>query len=1046
MVHLFSLASLLALALISLDVTRYVSASAAPSMLERNIQHPMRLPEPSITDSRKHNDTLSFNLIDLLSQSPDHTILLRLLQRTRLIPTLNRLQEFDDGSGLTVLAPTNDAFLRKREEQIAQRKQALDLFHDSPTFWEYLVDGREDVQPPHIDADKTTCVWHNGVCVAVSNVNAVARQHLLYHLLNYTLPFALSDDTGSHSVKRPLPEVGQPQMHTTLHFPSRRMLTEPTYPGRVPVPDQEDHGGLLGHHGQRMRIALVEERDKGKVQLPTLFAPLKLKRKALRFGADEKGQGGAKSLSEDWRSKSGVIHFIDSVIDLPPSLEQVILTHPRLGGLRRLITNDTLHSLSTVPHLTLFLPASDAFEKLSMIESSYLFSHYQQAILDRLKLLGWHMSGSGLGDRSPVYSASLRAAGRVTLATTLGGSITVEADQKDGPIKVMDAQVVQEDILTENGVIHLIDDLILPFGDLDMSIEANLLALNATRFVDLIYEAGLEHYINKPAHLQQQVREAYTFLAPRDDVIDTWYPAHPPLPQLANPSAGLSRELRKGPNPSLEEVIRYHILPGQLRPGDLTSGMLLNTELRDWKLREGRQKMPVQVDDSNASDRKGNGDVAFGDANVIREPVNIKDAAIIYVVSQLLQPPSDPVQTAVSHLSLSTFVATVFSADLKKAVERAPGVSYLVPTNDAFTGLGLAMNYLLLPDSQHLLQALVEYHAIDKIAYKADFADQEADYPTLLPTLGARLSIKKQKSGSIVVHKPGDAKGTLSYIVKGDILTNTGVIHEVDRVQIPFDLTIRDLLKGAKADTMEDLMVQAGYEYILNSTIPQNQSLATSHGFIVLVPTDSAFTKVNLSAILDDRDLLVRLVQQHLIPLSDDKAVDALLPDGRGDDIGMKDESSFATLLDRSQGGPSCYGQVGFRRISSGSTSRYRRKSSYDSIPDDPDNPGLGWIVGIKNTRGSSASRHAATLMAFGRETRGVRGDIHLERPPIGGVFQIDSVLVPYEPDWFYRWGWIVLTCALVALALSLAGFYLLRWWRGDNRIQLPEALEGEEE
>ncbi len=273
--------------------------------------------------------------------------------------------------------------------------------------------------------------------------------------------------------------------------------------------------------------------------------------------------------------------------------------------------------------------------------------------------------------------------------------------------------------------------------------------------------------------------------------------------------------------------------------------MLLNTELRDWKLREGRQKMPVQVDDSSASDRKGNGDVAFGDANVLREPVDVKETAIVYVVSQLLQPPSDPVQTAVSYLSLSTFVATVFSADLKKAVERAPGVSYLVPTNDAFTGLGLAMNYLLLPESQHLLQSLIEYHAIDKIAYKADFTEQESELPTLLPTLGAKLAVRKQKSGGIIVHKAGDPNGTVSLIVKGDILTNTGVIHEVDRVQVPFDLTIRDLLKGAKADTMEDLMVQAGYEYILNSTIPRNQSSDSSPGYMVLVPTDSAFTKVN---------------------------------------------------------------------------------------------------------------------------------------------------------------------------------------------------------
>lgn len=1027
----------------------WVHGAASPSYaIHGSSQHPMLIEDFPFTSARKKNDTSSFNLIDLLSQSPEHTILVRLLQRTRLIPTLNRLQEFDDGSGLTLLAPTNDAFLRKKEEQEVQRQQALGVSSDSPTLWEYLIDDQRDNSRLLAPAS-SDCIWYNGICATGSNVNAIARQHLLYHVFNYTLPFTLSDDTGSHSPSDPLPEPGQPQLHTTLHFPSRHMLSEPTHPGRVPIPDEEDHGGLLGHHGQRMRVALVDNKNKSKAQ-KLRFS--KKERRVLYFGTDERGEGGARSLGEDWRSKSGVIHFVDSVIDLPPSLDQVILTHPRLESFRRLIDNDTLQSLSTVPHLTLFLPASTAFEKLSTLESSYLFGGLPEAALDRLKFLAWHMSGSGMGDRAPVYSASLRALGHVKLAMTLGGSVLVEANERDGTIKVKDAQVLQEDILTENGVIHLIDNLILPFGDLDMSIEATLRTLNATRFVELFYEARLEHYINRPAHVHRQEGETFTFLAPRDDVIDVWEQSQPSRQRTSPFNENRYRDYRKGP--SVEEIIRYHILPGQLRPGSLASGMLLNTELRDWKLREGRQKMPVQVDDSSASDKKGNGDVAFGDANVLREPVDVKDAAIIYVVSQLLQPPSDPVQTAVSYLSLSTFVATIFSANLKKAVERAPGVSYLVPTNDAFTGLGLAMNYVLLPESQHLLQALVEYHAIDRIVYMSEFDEEEAEFPTLLPTLGAKLAIRKQKSGSILVHKAGELNGTDSLVVKGDILTNTGVIHEVDRVQIPFDLTIRDLLKGAKADTMEDLMVEAGYEYILNSTVPRSdRSTSTSTststsgaGFLVLVPTDGAFTKVNLSAILEDHDYLVRLVQQHLIPLADGEIIDTLLPDGRGDKLNMKDESSFATLLDQSQGGPSKYGQVSFRRLDSGPASHFRRTSSYNSLAGDQGNPGLGWLVGIRNTRGSSASRHSATVMAFGREARGIRGAVHLERPPVGGVLQIDTVLAPYEPGWFYRWGWIAILCALIVAALSVGASSVVRWWRGNNRIRLPAALEGEEE
>lgn len=126
-----------------------------------------------------------------------------------------------------------------------------------------------------------------------------------------------------------------------------------------------------------------------------------------------------------------------------------------------------------------------------------------------------------------------------------------------------------------------------------------------------------------------------------------------------------------------------------------------------------------------------------------------------------------------------------------------------------------------------------------------------------------------------------------------------------------------------------------------------------------------------------------------------------------------------ATLLDRSQGGSSSYGQVSFRRMPSSSTSRYRQRPYRTrGSSEDRDMDGLGWLVGIKNTRGSSTSRYSATVMAFGREARAVRSDVQIERAPIGGVFQIDTVLAPYEPSWFYRCKSIVAVSTCLRLIL----------------------------
>ncbi|PWN50301.1 FAS1 domain-containing protein [Violaceomyces palustris] len=964
------------------------------------------------------------NLIDLLASSPDHTILLRLLQRTRLIPTLNRLQEFDDGSGMTILAPTDDAILRRRDQE--RKMRFKDPLFSTPALTSYaggevplsLWEHALALNPSELHGQDVADlfpslqpVWKSQGVVEMDNVNAMLRQHLLYHVLNYTLPYSTSNETGIHKPSSPIPEVGRPIMHETMHFPSRRLLQEPTRPGHIPKPDKEDHGGLLGNEGQKLRVGSITE-TKQITKFKKESTP------ALTFGTASDGSGGVRCTSELWSSPNGVIFSIDGILDLPPSLDTVINTHKSLKTLRSLLPPTLLKTLSTTPHLSLFLPASDAFDSLTELEWRFLSGKWKQSFNDRMRLVGWHASGLGVGDGRTVYGARLRDSDTASITTILGGTLSVNRDKNDH-LLVNGARVIEEDILTENGVVHLIDGLILPEGDLGMTVEKYLLALNATKFVSLMYEAGLESYINQPPHGREGDGDApppFTFLAPRDDVIDAWLARRKAeLLEGSLPSSGFDAA------PSLSEVLKYHILPGQNLPKDLSDGMLIGTELIDWKLKEGRQRIPVEVDEEQASgDRKGNGDVGFGDANVLAEPVNV-GGSTIYIISQLLDPPANPIQTAVSFLTLSTFVATVFSAELKKAIQRAPGVTYLVPTNDAFTGLGLTMNYLLLPESQPELQAVIEYHAIDRIVYAQDFSQEVTSYPTLLPD-GGRLYARKTKNGTVLISRTQDFDENAARIIKRDILTNTGVMHEVNLVEVPIEISNRKLIRGAKAETMEDLIIQAGYGFTLDGI--RNASEGEQSSFVILTPTDAAFTRINLTHILEDPAALDELVRLHIIPCR----ADDLIPAGKGSSLGIKDEATFASLLDKGAGGSSQYGQISFRKI-----------------PDSEE--GIGWMVGIKGTRGTDGRGHAAKVLGFGRESKNASSSQGLLATyPLGGVISIDTVLTPYRPGWFYRWGWIIFTVVLTLAGISAVGFYGYRFWNRDGRIKLPEALEGEEE
>lgn len=96
---------------------------------------------------------------------------------------------------------------------------------------------------------------------------------------------------------------------------------------------------------------------------------------------------------------------------------------------------------------TVFAPNDDAFSKLPSGTVEALL----QDILTLRKILEYH-----------VVSGKVTAADVVKLsqATTVEGS-DVKIDASNG-VKVNDATVVQPDIETDNGVIHVIDTVLLP--------------------------------------------------------------------------------------------------------------------------------------------------------------------------------------------------------------------------------------------------------------------------------------------------------------------------------------------------------------------------------------------------------------------------------------------------------------------------------------------------------------------------------------------------------------------------------------------------------
>jgi solute carrier family 25 carnitine/acylcarnitine transporter 20/29 len=433
---------------------------------------------------------------------------------------------------------------------------------------------------------------------------------------------------------------------------------------------------------------------------------------------------------------------------------------------------------------------------------------------------------------------------------------------------------------------------------------------------------------------------------------------------------------------------------------------------------------------------------------------------VIYFVSQVLEPPEQVFQVALSDLRLSTWVASIYASGMDRRLGRAPGVTFLAPTNEAFNYLGLARNYLLLPAAKAEAEAVVKYHALDEVVYLDDFGRGSRRYPTLE---GTEMYIERT-SNATTLHGPtiggfplnGDVRD--GRVLSGDTLTSTGALHVVDQVEFPPNVTINidKLMRGAKASTMADLLRITNMSWIAEGSDPPDDFVLAKgkkrvdkrpfqhRSYTLLCPTDRAFSRINLTRYLDNLDELEDLVKLHIIPSpppSKSSIADPSRFPSDGRPLTLADEAGYSTLLSTKEGGNSKWGDVVFR------------ESGHDH-----------WLVGIKGARGTAGLHDWASVTGFGRATpRFVEATVEddtqregaaevatLKAPRMvygGGLLLVDAVLLPYEPDWFTRWGWIVVVVALClasSVCVGLLVWKLVYWKRKDRHAY--EALENEED
>lgn len=632
------------------------------------------------------------------------------------------------------------------------------------------------------------------------------------------------------------------------------------------------------------------------------------------------------------------------------------------------------------------------------LEREYLYGPSPQALDDRLKLFGWHTSSQGLGQGAVAYASTLKQAQSTTLTTILGGDVNITTSD-GGTLMMNNIPVVEEDILLENGVVHMINGVYMPFGDLGMSIEKYLLALRADKFVALLHTAGLDDFITQDPHERPRLGAhsgPYTFLVPPNDVLDSWWGGVPVAQKITSqsPVAEMQR---------LREMLLYHIVQGHVTAP--SNGTLLPTELFPAGLLGAPQRVPVYANDLPR---------AFGRANVVRERTEAANSSI-FLVDNVVRVPTDPVYTS-AYISLNTYEQALSKAHCSGVFRRMPQRTYLGPTDSAFESTGLVAKYLLHGHTDDLA-AVLDYHALPGVWYSSDVP---TSWTPVTSVHGDDVELCRDKRG---IYVRTNATGPMR-VSQADVLTDTGVLHTVDRLSLPSSVTIslEKLAHGSPTRRMMAILAQAGFDWVWRDKLPlEARGRCGRQRLVLLLPNDAAFARINLTEYERNPAMLRALAALHILLVDDCEPVKRQSLDLP---LTLADEGHYYSLLDRHQGGSSTYGALALRY------------TGHDSK-----NP-LGYMIGVKGARTKEGQQHAARVIDFGRTNLPTQSGSVIA----GGILTIDTVLEPYEPGWLDRWTWLWQLVLVLLLVLGIVFTYHLRAWRQEYTRLRSEPLDGEEQ
>ena len=453
---------------------------------------------------------------------------------------------------------------------------------------------------------------------------------------------------------------------------------------------------------------------------------------------------------------------------------------------------DLVSALQGEGPFTVFAPTDDAFAAAGIDLSTFDTDEENATLTD---ILLYHVVSGSVASADVTDGMSAEALNGDSLDFTVS----------DGSVMVNDATVTIADVMASNGVIHVIDKVLMPPADLvDIPTVAQGTGIH-TALVAAVVQAELLTTL--------QGDGPFTVFAPTDDAFTA----------AGIDLAALDNEEGKA---ALTDILLYHVYSGSVAAADVTDGMTA-----------------TMVNGDDATFTVGDG-VMINDANVILADVMASNG-IIHVIDKVLMPPADAPDITeedgdicynmVSHtlvagasfeecmaymyvedyemndqtftgcyntmthqLSMvsqdeceaymwtpavdigmtaqattihNSLVAAVVQADLLTTLQGDGPFTVFAPTDDAFTAAGIDLAALDNEEGKAALTDILLYHVYSGSVAAADVTDGMT--ATMVNGDDATFTV----GDGVMIN---DAN-----VILADVMASNGIIHVIDKVLMP---------------------------------------------------------------------------------------------------------------------------------------------------------------------------------------------------------------------------------------------------------------------